>query len=97
MFLKLAWISFPILLVDEVLAVGDIDFQRKCYDSFENFKKNGRTILFVNHDLDTVERFCDRVILLEKGEIVNKGSSSDIVKSYKTSDRKSGKIAVNKI
>ncbi|MHC4739551.1 MAG: ABC transporter ATP-binding protein, partial [Planctomycetota bacterium] len=66
-------IETPILLVDEVLAVGDIDFQRKCYDCFESFKKNGRTILFVSHDLAAVDKFCDKVILLEDGSIKEQG------------------------
>ena len=60
-------VESPILLVDEVLAVGDIDFQKKCYNAFDNFKKSGRTILFVSHDLNAIEKFCDRVIQIEKG------------------------------
>ncbi|RKY12279.1 MAG: ABC transporter ATP-binding protein, partial [Planctomycetota bacterium] len=76
-------VESPILLVDEVLAVGDIDFQQKCYSSFEGFKKNGRTILFVSHDLNAVERFCDRVILLENGRISDIGSSVYVLDKYK--------------
>jgi len=72
----------PILLVDEVLAVGDIDFQQKCYNAFENFKKDGRTILFVTHDLNAIERFCDRVVLLENGEIKARGKSSVVIAEY---------------
>ena len=72
----------PILLVDEVLAVGDIDFQQKCYNTFETFKKDGRTILFVTHDLNAIERFCDRVVLLENGEINAQGKSSVVVAEY---------------
>lgn len=75
-------VESPILLVDEVLAVGDIDFQQKCYNCFENFKKDGRTILFVSHDLTAVERFCDRTILLENGIVKNEGRSSDILRKY---------------
>lgn len=75
-------VKSPILLVDEVLAVGDMDFQQKCYDSFKSFKKNGRTILFVSHDLAAVERFCDRVILLEEGAIKNQGSSEEVISTY---------------
>jgi ABC-type polysaccharide/polyol phosphate transport system ATPase subunit len=77
-------VESPILLVDEVLAVGDIDFQQKCYDSFEKFKQNGRTILFVSHDLKAVARFCDRVILLENGRIKRQGCSHDVLAYYKT-------------
>lgn len=72
-----------ILLVDEVLAVGDMDFQQKCYDSFENFKKDGRTILFVSHDLNAIERFCDRVILLENGCIKTEGHPVNVLAIYK--------------
>jgi lipopolysaccharide transport system ATP-binding protein len=75
-------VESPILLVDEVLAVGDIDFQRKCYDSFESFKKNGRTILFVSHDLNVIEKFCDRAILLEKGEIKAQGEPDVVIAQY---------------
>jgi teichoic acid transport system ATP-binding protein len=75
-------VESPILLVDEVLAVGDMDFQRKCYSSFEGFKKNGRTILFVSHDIDAVEKFCDRVILLEDGEIQHIGNPGDMLAMY---------------
>ena len=76
-------VGTPILLVDEVLAVGDIDFQKKCYDTFENFKKHGKTILFVSHDLDAIEKFSDKAILLRKGQIENQGFCRDIIKTYK--------------
>ena len=75
-------VESPILLVDEVLAVGDIDFQQKCYDSFKSFKKNGRTIVFVSHDLGAVERFCDRAILLKEGSVSAEGRPIDIVTAY---------------
>ena len=74
----------PILLVDEVLAVGDIDFQQKCYDTFADFKKNGRTILFVSHDLKAVEEFCDRVVLLENGRVMNIGRPATVIHKYKS-------------
>ena len=75
-------VESPILLVDEVLAVGDIDFQQKCYNSFEGFKKNGRTILFVSHDLNAVEKFCNRVVLLEEGCIEELGSPEKVLSAY---------------
>jgi ABC-type polysaccharide/polyol phosphate transport system ATPase subunit len=59
-----------ILLIDEVLAVGDAAFQQKCFDVFIRMKEEGRTILFVTHDMATVTRFCDRALLLERGEVV---------------------------
>lgn len=75
-------VESPILLVDEVLAVGDMDFQQKCYNSFESFKKNGRTILFVSHELNAIEKFCDRAILLEKGEIKAQGEPDVVIARY---------------
>jgi lipopolysaccharide transport system ATP-binding protein len=76
-------VESPILLVDEVLAVGDINFKQKCYDSFNSFKKNGRTIVFVSHDLAAVEEFCDRVILLKEGSVVDEGHPKDVLTAYK--------------
>jgi lipopolysaccharide transport system ATP-binding protein len=75
-------VESSILLVDEVLAVGDIDFQQKCYNCFENFKKDGRTIVFVSHDLNAVERFCDRVVLLENGEIKDIDTPVSVLQRY---------------
>jgi ABC-2 type transport system ATP-binding protein len=57
-----------VLLVDEVLAVGDLSFQRKCYGEFDRLKAAGRTIIFVTHDMGAVQRFCDRAVLLHRGE-----------------------------
>lgn len=63
-----------ILLVDEVLAVGDEAFQRKCLAKIEEFRQQGRTILFVTHSLDLIENMCDRVVVLESGKIIHDGS-----------------------
>ena len=63
-------VDADILLVDEVLAVGDAAFQQKCFDQFEALKDAGRTIVFVTHDMSAVERFCDRAMLLERGKLV---------------------------
>jgi len=82
-------IKSPILLVDEVLAVGDIDFQKKCYDAFENFKKDGRTIVFVSHDLSAVEKFCDRAILLKEGSVSAEGHPEDVLTAYKNYEQMS--------
>ena len=78
-------VESPILLVDEVLAVGDINFNKKCYDSFKSFKKNGRTIVFVSHDLNAIEKFCDRVILLEEGSVRAEGNPKDVLATYRNS------------
>jgi lipopolysaccharide transport system ATP-binding protein len=71
-----------ILLVDEVLAVGDLEFQQKCTEKFIEFKKKGVTLLVVSHDLGAIRRYCDRVLLLHKGEQVALGVSEDIIDRY---------------
>lgn len=71
-----------ILLTDEILAVGDENFQKKCLKRIEEFKKKGKTIIYVSHDLGTVERICDRVFLLDNGEIVLEGKPVDVNSEY---------------
>lgn len=88
MFVRLAFavainIDPEILIVDEALAVGDVFFQAKCYHKFEEFKKMGKTILFVSHDLTSIAKYCDRVILLNKGVKLAEGSPKDMVNMYK--------------
>jgi len=72
----------PILLVDEVLAVGDAPFQQKCFNVFEQFKREGKTIVYVSHNMESIQRFCDKVILLQNGEEVVEGSPQKIVDTY---------------
>lgn len=88
MFVRLAFavainIEPEILIVDEALSVGDVFFQNKCYHKFEEFKKQGKTILFVSHDLNSISRYCDRVILLNKGKTLAEGSPKEMVDLYK--------------
>ena len=88
MFVRLAFavainIDPEILVVDEALSVGDVFFQAKCYRKFEEFKKQGKTILFVSHDLSSVSKYCDRVILLNKGVKLDEGSPKQMVDLYK--------------
>lgn len=71
-----------ILLIDEVLAVGDEAFQKKCILKLEEFKSAGKTILIVSHALDLIERFCSRVVLLHHGEMITDGSPSDGIEAY---------------
>jgi ABC-type polysaccharide/polyol phosphate transport system ATPase subunit len=75
-------VDADVLLVDEVLAVGDGAFQRKCFDEFTRMRAEGRTILFVTHDMGAVERFCDRAMLLERGRVVSIGPSEEISRQY---------------
>ncbi|MGH2555392.1 MAG: ABC transporter ATP-binding protein [Actinomycetota bacterium] len=72
-----------ILLVDEVLAVGDLAFQRKCLDRVEQFQRDGRTIVFVTHAPDQVVRICDRAIILSKGSVVNEGNPHNVVRDFR--------------
>ncbi len=72
-----------ILLIDEVLAVGDIEFQRKCIGKMEEVsKKQGRTILFVSHNMDSIRNFCPTTILLSDGHIITKGSTEQVIAEY---------------
>ncbi len=88
MFVRLAFavsinIDPEILIVDEALSVGDVFFQAKCYRKFEEFKKKGKTILFVSHDLSSISRYCDRVYLLNNGEMLGNGSPKEMIDKYK--------------
>ena len=71
-----------ILLIDEVLAVGDAAFQRKCFEHFRALKKSDTTIVFVTHDMSAVREFCDRAILIEDCTLVAEGSAEDIAAQY---------------
>lgn len=88
MFVRLAFavainINPEILIVDEALSVGDVFFQAKCYRKFEEFKQQGKTILFVSHDLGSITKYCDRAILLNKGEKIFEGTPKETVDIYK--------------
>lgn len=71
-----------ILLVDEALAVGDMEFQQKCFDVFSRYKREGVTILFVSHSMDAVKRFCDKTLLLKRGEQVSFGDTETVIDDY---------------
>jgi homopolymeric O-antigen transport system ATP-binding protein len=83
-----------ILLVDEVLAVGDAEFQRRCLGRMESLGESGRTVIFVSHNMQTVAQLCDRAILLEQGRVVLDGDSSDVVARYLQSGLGSGSSRV---
>lgn len=87
MFARLAFavainINPDILIVDEILSVGDIKFQVKCMEKFEKFKKQGKTILYVSHSLATVKKFCNRVIWIDEGKVVEDGNPVMVVEKY---------------
>jgi len=71
-----------ILLIDEVLAVGDADFQRKCFNYFKKLKRNNKTVVFVSHDMEAVREYCDRAMFIEKNEIVSIGDPDTIAQAY---------------
>ena len=75
-------VDADILLVDEVLAVGDAAFQQKCFDQFDRLKADGRTIVFVTHDMTAVERFCDRAVLIDRGRVQQLGAPHAIARAY---------------
>ena len=75
-------VDADVLLVDEVLAVGDAAFQQKCFEQFHRLKREGKTIILVTHDMSAVERFCDRAMLLERGEVVSIGEPHVIARAY---------------
>src|SRR3954454_23553154 len=75
-------VDADILLIDEVLAVGDASFQQKCYDVFERIRRSGSTVLFVTHDMANVQRFCDRALLLEHGKMVELGDPEHVGNRY---------------
>lgn len=88
MFVRLAFavainIDPDILIVDEALSVGDVFFQAKCYRKFEEFKKQGKTILFVSHDLGSISKYCDRAILINKGVKLQEGTPKAMIDMYK--------------
>jgi teichoic acid transport system ATP-binding protein len=88
MFVRLAFavainIEPEILIVDEALSVGDVFFQAKCYHKFEEFKKMGKTIVFVSHDLSSISKYCDRVYLLNQGNLLGEGSPKEMIDAFK--------------
>ena len=88
MFVRLAFavainIEPEILIVDEALSVGDVFFQAKCYHKFEEFKEMGKTILFVSHDLSSISKYCDRVVLLNQGVKLGEGTPKEMIDAYK--------------
>jgi len=75
-------VDFDVLLLDEVLAVGDRAFQEKCFETFDQFRAEGKTIVFVSHDLEAVGRFCDRALLLDHGIPTSLGATEDVLEAY---------------
>lgn len=101
MFVRLAFavainVDPEILIVDEALAVGDLEFQLKCMEKFTEFRNSGKTILFVSHDINSVRRFCDRVYWLRDGEIVDEGDTMDVTEKYDNFLKKKSLKSINR-
>ncbi len=79
-----------ILLIDEVLAVGDANFQRKCFKVFREVKNSGKTVVFVTHDMGTIQEYCDRAMMISNSEIVAIGSPRDIALNYEMANTENG-------
>lgn len=71
-----------ILLIDEVLAVGDANFQKKCFETFKSIKNEGKTVVFVSHGMENIKEFCDRVALIDKSKIVSIGKPEKVIYDY---------------
>lgn len=87
MYVRLAFatavqVDADILLIDEVLAVGDANFQQKCFEELTRLQSAGKTMLFVTHDMGAVQRFCDRAMLLERGRVVDISEPASIARQY---------------
>lgn len=74
--------SPEIFLIDEALAVGDMDFQQKCVDKFKQFRSEKKTIIVVSHALQLVREFCEKTIFLSRGEMVSFGTTSEVIEEY---------------
>jgi ABC-type polysaccharide/polyol phosphate transport system ATPase subunit/ABC-type polysaccharide/polyol phosphate export permease len=83
-------VDADVVIFDEVLAVGDESFQRKCLARFDGLKAAGRTVLLVTHDMETVERICDRAMLLHEGQVVDLGDPATVAREYRELNRRGG-------
>jgi ABC-type polysaccharide/polyol phosphate transport system ATPase subunit len=89
MYMRLAFavaveVDPQILVVDEILAVGDIGFQQKCFERIERFRRGGKTILLVSHTMEDVQRHCDRVLLLDQGNVIMDGAPEQTIAMYRS-------------
>ena len=81
-FAVMTQIDADVMLVDEVLAVGDSRFQAKCVDTLLQMKAEGRTIILVSHAMDSIRKFCDNAILIERGKVESMGSADHVAAAY---------------
>jgi ABC-2 type transport system ATP-binding protein len=83
-----------ILLIDEVLAVGDANFQRKCFGVFKDIKKSGRTVIFVTHDMGAVQEFCDRALMIEDSKVLKIGKPREVALRYEVANSRDAAMGV---
>ena len=103
MFARLAFavsinVNPDVLIVDEILSVGDVAFQKKCLEKFEEFRQRGKTVIYVSHNLETIKSYCTKAIWLEKGKIAGIGDPEDVIEEYyrEIADHDETNIGVNK-
>jgi len=89
-----AFLEPEILVIDEVLAVGDAEFQKKCLNKMEDVSKSGRTILFVSHQLSSIDALCKKAIMMHQGKLIANGKTADVIETYLSLNTKSGNIAL---
>src|SRR5262249_41911163 len=77
-----AHLDLEILLVDEVLALGDLEFQKKCLQKMDSIAEAGRTVIFVSHNLGIIHRFCNRAVLLRSGQVAKDGPADEVIQAY---------------
>jgi ABC-type polysaccharide/polyol phosphate transport system ATPase subunit len=87
MYMRLAFavateVDPDILLIDEILAVGDASFREKCYERLRSFRDRGKTIVLVSHDVNMIKQFCDRVLLIDKGALIEDGPADEVISRY---------------
>jgi lipopolysaccharide transport system ATP-binding protein len=92
MYMRLAFavaahLETEILVVDEVLAVGDAQFQKKCLGKMDDIARHGRTVLFISHNMEAVQRLCTRGMLMDRGRLVASGTMDDVVSEYRSLER----------
>ena len=102
MYVRLAFavashVKADLLLVDEVLSVGDLSFQQKSLAKMHELRRNGATIVFVSHNLTAVKTFCDRVLLLKAGTIIANGDPAQVIRTYETVEHESREAALAKL
>jgi lipopolysaccharide transport system ATP-binding protein len=90
-----AFLENEILIIDEVLAVGDADFQQKCMGKMGEISKSGRTILFVSHNISAVKNLCNKGIVLNSGEMAFQGNATEAIQFYQTNNKSSHNYSFN--